>query len=627
MSPAAFAAQVARSEQLDQAHPSLYRLYAIAWALLGYLLLGLAAILALVVLAAVIGIAVWKPNAATIKIALAIGLPAGWLAWNVVKALHVRFSPPEGLRLRREDAPELWAEVERIRVEVGAPPLHGIFITGELNAAMVQTPRFGVLGLTRNDLVLGLPLLRSLAEDEARAVIAHEFGHLAGRHGSLAAWMYRMRLAWSRIQLQGAQGDGAPKLLAWFLSWYGPRLAAVTFVLARSHERAADQAAVAVAGADACARALARVAVLARAADEGYWSTLDRRALRHEPLPSGFLAPLQGVLDAPSEAKRWLRESLAVRTGYADTHPSLQDRLTDCNAAIAGALRSGNLPPRPGRTAVRAWLSQGEAGIAATLDSSWHDGIAPRWQARADEGSRMLAQRDRLLAVAAPTVAQRWDLAQIIQQLEGDAAARPQLELVLAADRRHAPAAFQLGRILLAADDARGEILLKHAAEIDPEARIPAAALMAAWHERHGRRDEALAWEGKAYDRSREEAAARAERAVAPERKRLRAVTLDLRELAVLRAALAGQAEAGEAHVVAVEPKHLPERRWLVVAVRPNVPWWKPRGEEADATLARAIAAGLGPLGDVTVVIRSGKTASLAKAVAKLAGTAINRNG
>ena len=626
MSPADFAARVARIEQLDRASPLAYRIYALWWALLGYVALGLAAFIALAVFGALIALAIKHPNAGTVKLCLLIGLPAGWLAWNVAKSLHVRFDPPDGLRLQRDDAPEMWDEIERVRVEVGAPKLHGVLINGEVNAAMWQTPRLGVLGLTRNELVLGLPLLRSLAEDEARAVIAHEFGHLAGQHGRLSAWMWRVRLAWSRIHAQSRQGDGGPKLLRWFLAWYGPRFAAASFVLARSHERAADQAAIAVAGADPCARALARVEVLSRAAVDGFWGTLDRRALRREPLPAGFLAPLQGVLDAPPEAKRWLREALTVRTGYTDTHPSLEERLRESNAAIASLLRSGGLPPRPGRTAARAWLAKGESALATQLDARWRESVEDRWLARHADGVRLAELRDRLAAVAQPTVRQLWELAQALQQLEGDAAARPQYEAVLAADRRHAHAAFELGRILLAEEDPRGEILLKHAAGIDPEARIPVAALMAAWHERHGRSDEALAWEGKAYDRSQEEAAARAERAGMPERKRLKQVSLDQHELDLLRAALAVQSTAGEAHVCAVEPKHAPERRWLVVAVQVQVPWWKLRGEEADTILAQALANALVRLGDVTVVLRRGKTAGLAKAVAKVAGPPIRRN-
>ncbi len=623
MSPADFAARIARTERIALASPLAYRLYAIGWAVLGYVALGLAAFIALAVLGALTTLAILHPSAGTVKLCLLVGLPAGWLVWNVAKSLHVRFEPPDGLLLRRDDAPELWDEIERIRTQVGAPRLHGVRINGDLNAAMHQTPRLGALGLMRNELVLGLPLLRSLAEDETRAVIAHEFGHLAGQHGRLSAWMWRVRLAWSRIHAKSQRDATGPKLLRWFLAWYGPRIAAASFVLARSHERAADMTAGAVAGTDACARALARTEILARAARDGYWNTLDRRALRNEPLPAGFLAALQGALDAPAEAKRWLREALDVHTGYADTHPSLEERLRHSSAAIAGHLRGGGLPPRPSRTAARAWLATGESALAAQLDQRWRESVAERWQERCADGVHLATERDRLAALAQPTVQQRWELAQVLLQLEGDAAARPQLESVLAADRKHAQAAFQLGRILLAEDDGRGEILLKHASSIDTDARIPAAALMAAWHERHGRSEDALAWEGRAYERSQEEEAARVERSGMPERKRLKAVVLTGSELELLRAALASQPVVREAHVCAVEPRHAPERRWLVVAVRIQVPWWKPRSEEVDGALAQAIARDLSRLGDVTVVLRRGTTKGLAKAVAKVAGAPV----
>ncbi len=620
MSPADFAARVERLESWAQSSPLSYQGYAIAWTLFGYLVIGLTGLLSLAILAILATLAVLKPNAATVKIAFLVGLPAGWLAWNVVKSLHVRFEPPDGLRLTRSDAPELWAEIDRVRQDVGAPALHGIILNGQLNAAMAQTPRLGALGWYRNEMILGLPLLRSLGEDEARAVVAHEFGHLAGQHGRLSASIYRIRLAWARMYAQSAQREDGPKLLRWFLAWYTPRLSAATFVLARGHERAADRAAIALAGPDALARALARVEVLDRAAHQAFWPELDRRALRQQPLPSSCLAPLQAVLDAPPEARRWLREALTVRTGYADTHPCLDERLRESGAGIAGPLRSANLPPRPGRTAARAWLGQQEADLAKTLDASWREAVAPRWEARGAEGAAVQRQRDRLLAIAQPSVQQRWELAQAVMQLDGDAAAQPQLELILAADRSHAAAAYQLGRIMLAADDSRAEILLRHVITVDPGARIPVAALMAGWHERHGRRDEALRWEQQAYDRGQDEAAARNERAALPERKRLRQVELPQAELSVLRAAVSADVEVGEAHVALVEAKHLPEQRWLVVAITVRVAWWRMRSEDADVKLAQAIAARIGLAGDVTVVTRSGKSAGIAKAVAKLAG-------
>ena len=59
----------------------------------------------------------------------------------VLRALWIRFVLPEGHDLQPDEAPELRAEVERIREAVGAAPLHGIVINRELNAAAAFVPR------------------------------------------------------------------------------------------------------------------------------------------------------------------------------------------------------------------------------------------------------------------------------------------------------------------------------------------------------------------------------------------------------------------------------------------------------------------------------------------------------
>ena len=74
-----------------------------------------------------------------------------------------------------------------------------MLLTGDFNAAIVQHPRFGIFGGTRNYLMLGLPLMQSLSPAEFQAVVAHEFGHLWGAHGRFGAWIYRLRTGWARL--------------------------------------------------------------------------------------------------------------------------------------------------------------------------------------------------------------------------------------------------------------------------------------------------------------------------------------------------------------------------------------------------------------------------------------------
>ena len=95
-----------------------------------------------------------------------------------------------------------------------------------------------MFGWLNNYLVLGLPLLRALSPAEFRAVLAHEFGHLSGKHGRFSGWIYRVRQTWIQILVSVHQERSyASFLFEPFLEWYAPYLNAYSFVLARAGTR------------------------------------------------------------------------------------------------------------------------------------------------------------------------------------------------------------------------------------------------------------------------------------------------------------------------------------------------------------------------------------------------------
>jgi Zn-dependent protease with chaperone function len=118
------------------------------------------------------------------------------LLWSLIGALWARQQAPEGVAITREQAPRLFDLIEKVRRKSGAPAPDVVLLDGELNAAILQQPRLGLLGWHRNTLILGLPMLMALSVKQLAAVIAHEFGHLQGAHGKLGAWVYRTRRSW-----------------------------------------------------------------------------------------------------------------------------------------------------------------------------------------------------------------------------------------------------------------------------------------------------------------------------------------------------------------------------------------------------------------------------------------------
>ena len=155
------------------------------------------------------------------------------LAWLVLKSMWVSVQPPEGAYLSPDNAPELFVFIDELKSSLNGPAIHRVMVSDEFNAGIVQIPRFGMFGWPTNYLVLGLPLMRALNPAEFRAVLAHEFGHLSGKHGKFSGWIYRLRQSWIQILTRVHQERHyASFVFEWFLDWYAPYFNAYSFVLA-----------------------------------------------------------------------------------------------------------------------------------------------------------------------------------------------------------------------------------------------------------------------------------------------------------------------------------------------------------------------------------------------------------
>jgi len=166
----------------------------------------------------------------------------------------------------------------------------------------------------------------------------HEFGHLSGAHGRFGAWIYRVRVGWSRLHssLEQAKHWGS-FLFVPFFNWYAPRFAAYSFVQARQQEYEADGLAARTVGAAAIANALIRLDLKAEDLERSYWPSILKGA---DDRPTPDAQPFRGLMSAERrsfvpQAAEQLRHALERKTSTADTHPCLRDRLTALKRAPA----------------------------------------------------------------------------------------------------------------------------------------------------------------------------------------------------------------------------------------------------------------------------------------------------
>jgi Zn-dependent protease with chaperone function len=394
----------------------------------------------------------------------------------LAKSYVVRWPSPAGVRLEPADFPALFALLERLRAAQGAIAPSAVFLDGSFNAAVAHQPRSGLWGRRRVHLTLGLPLMDSLSPEQFAAVLAHEFGHVAGAMGATSTQIYAMRLTMEKLATR-ADGDLLARAVGPFYRRFVRYFDAYSCVATRGVEIKADRAAAAHVGNETFASALVAVNVQDQRIDRDFWQPLEAGMDAAPIPPSDVYDRIAEIAMAPlADAGPLLRRALAVPSQSADTHPSLAERLRALDVApdaalaplAAGALRSTG-------SAAAAFLGAGRSLVSAELGARWAAEHAGTWTtSRRERRSR----RERLAALDARAgdltreeERERVRLAYGVARDDVEALARA----LLAADPNDAVAQFYLGCVLADREDPAALTWLDLAFASEADAVVPAA--------------------------------------------------------------------------------------------------------------------------------------------------------
>lgn len=475
-----FTSLVARLERLSAQHPTRYRARVLGLTLVGFgilLLLFGAVTLGLLLLAGLALAMVLSGGSALLwlfklgKLLVLFAYPLWQLVRSGVKALSVRLPAPTGHEIARVDAPALFAALDRMQLAMKGPRFHHVLIVDDINAAVVQRPAFGLIGWPRNYLVLGLPLLEGLSSEEALAVVAHEYGHLAGSHGRFSAFIYRLRHTWGTVQDHAEQVRGwIAKAVQPLVRWYAPYFNAYTFVLARADEYQADAAAVALVGPTAMAHALKRVNLATAQHRRFMQQVFDR--VDHEAVPPSDLLTRWAdqatvAVDAPT-ARQSLDQALDREGHVTDTHPTLRHRL----AALPALPEAPEdlPPPVDGPTAAQAWLGPLLERLRALGQARWVEQVSAPWLERHAKAQQQRERLAELRALEAPSTDEQIELLRLAIWLEPSPDHLDALVAFNATHVDHPGGLFTEGLLRLDRDDPAGLTLIDRAMALDPQA-------------------------------------------------------------------------------------------------------------------------------------------------------------
>jgi Zn-dependent protease with chaperone function len=378
---------------------------------------------------------------------------------------------PQGREITRADAPALFESLDDMRRKMDGPRFHHVLVVNEVNAAVVQRPAFGLVGWPRNYLLLGLPLLECLASDEAMAVVAHEYGHLAGSHGRFSAFIYRLRHTWGTVQayLDHFQGWLA-RLVSPLVRWYAPYFNAYTFVLARADEYNADAASSQLVGPGSAAHALKRVNLVAPRYEQFMDKTFERVSDESTPPPDLLHAWAEHTREEIEEAstKRWLDDALDREGHFTDTHPTLRARLSALSQG--DDMLEAPPPAIAGKTASQVWFGPSLDTLRSELQGQWVAQVSQAWTERYAQTQAERTRLQELKDMPGRDPEQQIEMLRLTMRREPAVDVRQPLADFNLANRDHALGLYLEGIARLAKDERDGLALLDRAMEVDPDA-------------------------------------------------------------------------------------------------------------------------------------------------------------
>jgi hypothetical protein len=366
--------------------------------------------------------------------------------------------------------------------------------------------------------------------------------------------------------------------------------------------------------------------------EEHFWPALYRRA-NTDPVTPGDLFDQMGAFlrgEWPADdLKRWLKASFLIETNNADTHPCLRDRLRGLNALPAG-LESGVfptvLPEASPLSAAEAYLGTALTALSQGLNDRWRETVAASWSERhqhAKSLSAVLTPPPLPSSSDTEKVEVLWRRATAVMDLDGDDAAAPLLEEVLALKSDHPGACFVLGRRYLGKDDGRGVDLIERAVRLEHSLVQPGLELLYNYYARTGQRDQLRPLENRV-DQFRElEANATQERTHIQPSDTFLPHALTEEQLNGIREVLKAHSAVAVAWIVRKQVVHLPQIPCYVLAVKIQTNWWTFRSNNLSQATINSLFEKLALPGNLYLFADERELTKLAKAIKLISGSLV----
>lgn len=367
--------------------------------------------------------------------------------------LRLRQPPSAGLPLEPEQVPELFRLMESLRKRCGHRRIRQVLLTDNYQLEMRNTPVVGLPLWFSHTLVIGLPLLQTVAPKHFRCALARRLCQHAHRGHRITHRLFLARQLWnSHLEVLTRHPRFGDQLLRWFFRAYAPLFHVLSLPAVRWDELAADSATLDIINDNDVFETIKVTTLGSLFLDVQYWPKLRRMALKEGERQLTPFAKLEQLI-CPAlqkiDANKWLNDMAGTGLDAHSPMPDFRRRMHNIgHAKIRGI-------PRISATAAGLYLKDAQSLLIPAIDKLWQTSTLPAWLAEYETRREDIETIRALSAMSHQgrlTLAEIWRYARLAKRLQG----RPRHRSILKLLRRNSSHAGLAGT---SADGANGERL------------------------------------------------------------------------------------------------------------------------------------------------------------------------
>lgn len=341
------------------------------------------------------------------------------------RVFQLQFPRIPGVKLSKELAPGLFAQLAEVRKFTTRPAMRNIVLTDQFELRIEASPRFGYPFWSSNTLVVGLPLLQTLSQEQFYGLLMRRLCQYASGRLRPSHWLFRTRLLWRNYlaALSQSQRFGlAP--MRWFFSVYSPLFELLTLPAARLDELAADSAALEWLNDRDYFAALKSSTIAGIFLDSHFWRKVHQTALKNPAAslnPFAKLEHIAGHLKSEAFRRKWLQSAFSAEQDFCSAMPALRLRMENIGHSTLRDV------PVVEQTAAAVCLGEARKNFVPLIDKLWQSTSFVQWKAdyerrRADiKTAKGLSRKSRQQVLGLREMLQ---YARLARQLRGDPLSR-----------------------------------------------------------------------------------------------------------------------------------------------------------------------------------------------------------